>query len=225
MRANASGYKWRRWRAPMKSISFFSFFGIRRFVVLNGWLFYLEVCYLELKQLFWTFFTFFFYTVHNLISEMTVFDKPQSFWNAFYFQNKLVAAQHFLSIMRQKMWPNYKLRSSKITEKCNLVSKRSPFSQPNSLFGLPESAVGGLRKAIMKGARKKIDQREETQLCWMCNFSEAAATNVKATAAGAEVASNCSHLPHTLRKVPTHSVGKQEIHSHQENISWNQLSL
>ena len=57
----------------------------------------------------------------------------------------------------------------------------------------------------------------------MCNFSEAAATNVKATAAGAEVASNCSHLPHTLRKVPTHSVGKQEIHSHQENISWNQL--
>ena len=134
---------------------FFSFFGIRRFVVLNGWLFYLEVCYLELKQLFWTFFTFFFYTVHNLISEMTVFDKPQSFWNAFYFQNKLVAAQHFLSIMRQKMWPNYKLRSSKITEKCNLVSKRSPFSQPNSLFGLPESAVGGLSKAIMKGARKK----------------------------------------------------------------------
>ena len=57
----------------------------------------------------------------------------------------------------------------------------------------------------------------------MCNFSEAAATNVKATAAGAEVASNCSHLPHTLRKVPTHSVVKQEIHSHRENFSWNQL--
>jgi len=57
----------------------------------------------------------------------------------------------------------------------------------------------------------------------MCNFSEAAATNVKATAAGAEVASNCSHLPHTLRKVPTHSVVKQEIHSHRKNILWNQL--
>ena len=71
----------------------------------------------------------------------------------------------------------------------------------------------------MKGKKKKIDQREETQLCWMCNFSEAAATNVKATAAGAEVASNCSHLPHTLRKVPTHSVVKQEIHSHRKNDS------
>ena len=133
------------------------FFQIRRFVALNCWGF------LELKQLFWMLLgILFFYTVHSLISEMNVFDKPQSFWNAFYFQNKLVAAQHFLSIMRQKMWPNYKLRSSKITEKCNLVSKRSPFSQPNSLFGLPESAVEGLSKAIMKGKKKNRPKRRNS---------------------------------------------------------------
>ena len=135
------------------------FFQIRRFVALNCWGF------LELKQLFWMFLgILFFYTVHNLISEMNVFDKPQSFWNAFYyFQNKLVATFLHIDNARKK-WLKYKLRSSQITEKCNLVSKISPFTQPTSLFGLLESAVGGLRKAIMKDKKNRPKRRNSIML-------------------------------------------------------------